>query len=152
MSSGSVVRSARGTASHDAGAAAVEMGIAIPLLLLIVSAVVYFGVVFNTQLTLNYAAREGVRVYALTGDEAAAESTARDASRTVLSELSPTVAMGTVTGGSYGTTPACDPAALPPGAPPQAWLSARTTLQVPFAFGDTLTFNLVGRAVMRCGG
>lgn len=51
-------------ASRDRGAAAVEMALTMPLLLLVVCAIIDFGRMFHTQITLTEAAREGARVAA----------------------------------------------------------------------------------------
>ncbi len=64
----------------DSGAAAVEFALLIPLLVLLLGAVVDFGLAFNTQISLTHAAREGVRVEALgTGDPIATAIAAFDA-------------------------------------------------------------------------
>lgn len=52
----------------DRGAAAVEMALVLPLLLLLVFGVIDFGRMFNAQLTLTEAAREGARAAAVGGD------------------------------------------------------------------------------------
>lgn len=49
----------------DRGAVAVEFGLLLPLLLLIVLGIIDFGFALNTQVTLTQAAREGVRLEAL---------------------------------------------------------------------------------------
>ena len=75
-------RSARTIArlrQSDAGAAAVEFAIVVPLLVLLVLGIAEFGRAYNIQLSLTAAAREGVRVMAIGNDPAAAEQAARDA-------------------------------------------------------------------------
>ncbi|MPZ71426.1 MAG: pilus assembly protein [Actinobacteria bacterium] len=47
------------------GAAAVEMAIVLPLLLLLVFGIVEFGLIFNRWITVTHSAREGVRQLAL---------------------------------------------------------------------------------------
>jgi Flp pilus assembly protein TadG len=49
----------------DRGAAAVEMALVLPLLLLVLFGLVDFGRAFNNQMQLTQAAREGVRVVAM---------------------------------------------------------------------------------------
>jgi Flp pilus assembly protein TadG len=56
-----VVRRARG----EDGAAAVEFALLLPVLLIILFGIIDFGRMYNTQITLTQAAREGVRQLAL---------------------------------------------------------------------------------------
>src|SRR3954454_16726859 len=51
--------------ASDRGAAAVEFALVLPLLLMLLVAIVRFGQVWNAQITMTQAAREGVRVAAL---------------------------------------------------------------------------------------
>lgn len=48
------------------GASAVEFALVLPILLLLVFGIIEFGFIFNRWITVTHAAREGVRVYALT--------------------------------------------------------------------------------------
>ena len=53
----------------EKGASAVEFALVLPVLLAILFGIIEFGFVFNNQISLNQAVREGVRVEALeTGD------------------------------------------------------------------------------------
>ena len=66
------------------GAAAVEMALVLPLLLLLIFGIIEFGFIFNRKITIDHAAREGVRHLAIiaNGDPLAiskAEQTAEDA-------------------------------------------------------------------------
>lgn len=63
----------------DRGAAAVEFALVFPILVLILIGIVEYGSVFNTQLMLTSAAREGARTMAVTGDAASARAAAVDA-------------------------------------------------------------------------
>ena len=63
----------------DHGAAAVELALVLPLLILLVGGIIDFGFAFNSQISLTHAAREGVRVEAVTGDTDGAEATAEAA-------------------------------------------------------------------------
>ncbi len=67
------------TWGSDRGAAAVEFALVFPLLVLILIGIVEYGSVFNTQLMLTSAAREGARAMAVTGDAAAARAAVIDA-------------------------------------------------------------------------
>ena len=60
----------------DQGAAAVELALVLPILILLIGGVIDFGLAFNAQIGLTHAAREGARVEAIgTGDaKTAAES------------------------------------------------------------------------------
>jgi Flp pilus assembly protein TadG len=53
------------THGRDRGAAAVEFALVLPLLLLIVFGIIDFGRAYNAQIELTQAAREGVRLAAL---------------------------------------------------------------------------------------
>ncbi len=52
----------------DRGAAAVEFALVFPILILVLVGIVEYGSIFNTQLMLTSAAREGARTMAVTGD------------------------------------------------------------------------------------
>ncbi len=79
------VRTAAGPrpAAHDEvadrGAVAVEFALILPLLLLIIFGITDFGRMWNMQIALTQAAREGVRVLALNGASADAVSRTEDA-------------------------------------------------------------------------
>ena len=51
---------------RDAGASAVEMAIVLPLLVMLVFGIIDFGRMLNAQIEISQAAREGVRLAALT--------------------------------------------------------------------------------------
>ena len=56
---------------RDAGASAVEMAIVLPLLVALVFGIIDFGRMLNAEIELSQAAREGVRLAALTEGNAA---------------------------------------------------------------------------------
>ena len=64
---------------NDRGAAAVEMALVLPFLLLLVCGIVDFGRAYNANLTLTHAAREGARIWALGGTTAEMTTAATDA-------------------------------------------------------------------------
>jgi Flp pilus assembly protein TadG len=63
----------------DRGAAAVEFALVFPVLVLVLVGIVEYGSIFNTQLMLTSAAREGARTMAVTGDAAQARTAVVDA-------------------------------------------------------------------------
>jgi Flp pilus assembly protein TadG len=126
----------------DRGAAAVEFALVLPFLLLLVCGLIDFGRAYNAKLTLTHAAREGVRVWALTKDTDKAGATTRAAA----------VGLDPLT----VTTTSCD-------------MGKATTLSVAYDFsyitplsglmslfpgGSTLTnpVRLTSNGVMRCAG
>lgn len=76
----------------DSGAAAVEFALVVLPLLLILFGIVDFGSAYRNDLTLSAAAREGVRVMAISNDTGAARSAVRFA--TV--QLSPALTDGQI--------------------------------------------------------
>jgi Flp pilus assembly protein TadG len=117
---------------HEHGAAAVEMALILPILVLLLGGIIDFGFAFNAQISLTHAAREGVRVEAIggTGDPVA---TAQDAF------LAPGV-----TGSTAQVTQGCG------GGGDQARL--RITTNYSFFLLPLSDRSLEGQAVMRCGG
>jgi Flp pilus assembly protein TadG len=65
-----VIRSTRWSHRRDdRGAAAVEMALVLPFLLLLLFGIIDFGLMLNAQQTVTAAAREGARTYVFTEDE-----------------------------------------------------------------------------------
>lgn len=64
----------------ERGAAAVELALVLPVLLVLVLGIVEFGRAFQVQATLAAAAREGARVFALGGTDAEVEAAVISAS------------------------------------------------------------------------
>jgi Flp pilus assembly protein TadG len=129
----------------DTGAAAVEMAIVLPLLLLLVFGIIDFGRMLNAQLTLSAAAREGARWAALGQTGVAAR-----------------VALA-----APALTPAPSAAVTPCPASPAIGTNATVTVTYTFTFVTPLsavgglfggggvgpaTKILTGQGVMRCGG
>src|SRR5262245_38889036 len=59
---------------RDHGAAAVEMALLLPLLLLLVFGIIDFGRMLNAQITVTEAAREGARAAVIENSRAAAQA------------------------------------------------------------------------------
>ncbi len=121
-------------ARRESGAAMVEMAIVLPLLLLLVFGIIELGRLYNSQVTLTHAAREGIRDYAIFQDPVQAEDTARQAVSATF-DPAPMVI----------TTSACDP-----GDPTTMTITYPFRLRIPFV-GDNI-ITIVTEGVMRCGG
>jgi Flp pilus assembly protein TadG len=83
------------TARSERGAAAVEFALVMPLLFLLVFGIIEFGFIFNKELSVTHAAREGVRVYALNGSASAAKTFAEAASGSTGITCTPTPNLAT---------------------------------------------------------
>jgi Flp pilus assembly protein TadG len=121
-------------AERESGAAMVEMAIVLPLLLLLVFGIIELGRLYNSQVTLTHAAREGIRDYVIFEDPLQAEDIARQAVSATF-DPAPMVI----------TTSACDP-----GDPTTMTITYPFNLRIPF-FGDNIV-TIVTEGVMRCGG
>jgi len=126
-----VIRGAR-----EQGAAAVEMALILPVLLIVVFGIIEFGFVFNAQISLTQAVREGVRVGAIGDDLTAANMVGR------MEEAYSGIGGGTLSG--VGT----------PCVPGDTDESARLVGNLDFTTPITRfgPFTLQAEAVMRCGG
>jgi Flp pilus assembly protein TadG len=123
----------RGLRLREHGAVAAELAVILPILAVLAFGIIEFGRVFNTQISLTGAAREGARVMAIHNDEVATRSATITAAAM---NPSPTV---TVT-----------PAPCSRGDEVTVRAQRQVAITVPF-FGDP-TFDLTGVGVMRCGG
>ena len=119
--------------ADERGAALVEAALILPLLLLLVFGIVAFGRGYNAKVSATHAAREGVRVLAITADPVAAEDAARNAAPS-LDPADLTV-----------TTTDCNP-----GEPTSVTVTYEYTYSLPLLGGRTITMEETG--VMRCGG
>ncbi len=127
---------------HDRGAAAVELALVLPVLLLLVVGIIGFGHAYHVQTVLGNAARDGVRVLALSR-----EADAADRARTAaIDSASPSV---TLTADQIAVTPEnCDPGAG--GTPATARVTITLSDFTPL--GGFFTLDLTGTGSMRCNG
>ena len=122
----------------ERGASAVEFGLVLPILLILVLGIIEFGHAFQVQGTLSAAAREGARAMALRNDPAQA----RDAVQEAAAALSPGVTDAQI---------AIDPATCPVDGDEDIELTI--TYPMPFFTGFFgAEVELTGRGVMRCQG
>jgi Flp pilus assembly pilin Flp len=127
----------------ESGSMIVEFGLMVPLLVILISGLVEFGMAYTLRMNLSHAAREGVRVYSLVdgGDWA---GTTLNAAGTA------PAGVPAVTAASSGN---CPLPSVPPSPAVQSWVQAtRANYQIRIAFLPAISVNLTGRAVMRCGG
>lgn len=125
------------------GAMVVEFGLMVPLLVILISGLVEFGMAYSLRMDLSHAAREGVRVYALVDGGDYTTTTTNAAG-------SAPAGVPAVTVTSSGN---CPLPSVPPTPPVQAWVEAqRIDYPIQIAFLPPISVTLRGRAVMRCGG
>jgi Flp pilus assembly protein TadG len=128
----------------EAGAAAVEFALVLPILLALILGIFEFGRLFNIQIQISNAAREAARVMAIRDDVGEAQS----AAIATAPALNPAIAAGQVLL-SVGT---CEDA--PEGTPVHATVTYTTDLIVPgfweWATGNDFTLQAEGQMV--CGG
>ena len=122
--------------SNDDGAAAVEFGLVLPFLAMVLFGIIEFGLMFNAQLTLQHATREGVRVLSITKDSAKAVAATKAAAQQLSS--TPTV-----------TTTACVHG-VQTSVTAQHTYSYLTPMFGALFGSSTRTMSATG--VMRCGG
>ena len=121
--------------NNERGAVAVEFAILLPLLLMLVLGTIEFGRAYNVQITLTNAARDGVRVMAITNVAADAKAAAKNAAASV----STSIATSDVT----LSTTTCS-------------TGSQVTLTITYSL-STITgiagpFAMTGKGVMLCGG
>ena len=119
------------------GASAVEFGLIVPILLILVLGIVEFGHAFQVQGTLSAAAREGARAMALRNDQAQA----KDAVQAAAAALDPGVSDAQIS---------ISPAACPTGATTQ---NVTLTISYPMPFVTDFfgaEIGLTGTGGMRC--
>ena len=125
----------------EIGAAAVEFALVVPILLLLLVGIIEFGRVYNAQIELTAAARQGVRVMAIQNSPSAAKTATEQAAPSLnpsltdaqIAIVSSPVNTGLCTTGSTVTVTATYPLTFLTG-----------------MFGTSIT--LTGKSVMKCGG
>lgn len=124
----------------ERGAAAVEMALILPVLILLLLGIMEFGRAFSTQISLTAAARESARVMAISQDPALAKARAVSAASILGPPLTPDDVLPTP----------CSAAA--PGAtlPPQTKVTI--TYHLATLTGIAGPFTLKAKGVMTCGG
>lgn len=134
----------------DQGAATVEFALVLVLLVTILMGIIQFGLAFNAKLTLQHAAREGARVFALTKDEAQAKARAREAAlpSVELDEASD-IATGRVVVADSGDQIFTQSSTCTTGEPSAVRITRSYTISIP-AFTTAVQLDATG--VMRCGG
>jgi Flp pilus assembly protein TadG len=128
-------------AGGDRGAAAVELALLLPFLLLLVFGIIDFGRALHAQITLTQAAREGVRLAAL-------EKPAGDVSTRVQDAATPLTGVSAATTGCpNGAEKATVVASYP-----FEFVTPVGSLAGIFGGGGFGDFTMTGEGVMRCGG
>jgi Flp pilus assembly protein TadG len=128
--------------SDERGAAAVEMAIVLPILILLVFGIIQWSIYFNRLQGLQAAAREGARVAALP------QSTQTDVKNKVTAALDgvlPSGANPTITV-SPSTSNPCD--LQPTGTSVTVTVQASTDLSIPLWGSQTVTQT--GKGVFKC--
>lgn len=123
----------------ERGAVAVEFAILAPVLIMILMGIMEFGRVYNTQATLTNAAREGVRVMALTNNQTSAKNAAMHAA----SALSPALGDSNFTFSSSNGTNSCTA---------NHQMTVTITYSLSTVTGIAGPFAMTGRGFMQCGG
>jgi len=127
----------RGHQRDEAGVAALEFALVVPVLLMVVFGIVAFGVGYNYQLQVTQAAREGARTLAVTGSTGSATAAAQAAAAGLDAG-----SMSIVLSGCPSTPGPTDTAS--------ASISYPYTYNIP-GLGDK-SVTLTADAVMHCGG
>jgi Flp pilus assembly protein TadG len=125
--------------ASEHGAVAVEFAILAPVLIMILMGIMEFGRAFNAQISLTNAAREGVRVMAVSNNPASARTAAKNAAVSLSPGLADSNIIFSATDGTTGCT-----------------VTHQMTVTVTYTL-STLTgiagpFAMTGKGVMLCGG
>ena len=126
--------------ASERGAVAVEFAIVAPVLVMLLLGIMEFSRAYNAQASLAAAAREGVRVMAITGKPDVAKTAAKNAAVS----LSPALQDTDI---SFGTT--C-PSTAAAGSNPQVTVTITYSLST--MTGIAGPFAMTGKGAMLCGG
>ncbi|WP_461172049.1 pilus assembly protein [Arthrobacter sp. Z1-9] len=123
----------------ERGAAAVEFALLVPILIMLVFGIMEFGRAYNVQISLTNAAREAARSMAITKNEDAARTAAKNAAL----HLIPALQNGNITFSLTAGTSGCP-------------TNAQTTVTISYSL-STITgiagpFAMTGKGTMLCGG
>lgn len=123
------------TKTPERGAVAVEFALLAPILIMLLLGIMEFGRVYNVQMSLTNAAREGVRSMAINNSQSAARSAAMNAA----THLNPPLADGNI---AFSAT--------------NCSAKAQMTVTINYSL-STMTgiagpFTMVGKGTMLCGG
>lgn len=124
------------TAARERGAAAVEFALILPVIILLLLGMIEFSRVYNVQISLSNAAREGARTMAIHNDPARAKTAASLAAPSI----NPALTTGDVT---------VSPADCAAGSAATVTIDYEVDLLTGY-FGVALP--LTGIGVMQCGG
>ncbi|WP_426225610.1 TadE/TadG family type IV pilus assembly protein [Pseudarthrobacter sp. DSP2-3-2b1] len=126
--------------TSERGAVAVEFAIVAPVLVMLLLGIMEFSRAYNAQASLAAAAREGVRVLAISNDVIAARKAAKD---TAVS-LQPQLADSNITFKNLDSgTAACSPGHR---------MSVTITYSLNSMTGIAGPFPMTGKGAMLCGG
>lgn len=131
----------------ETGAAVVEFALVLVLLLTLLVGLIQFGLAFYTQLTLQHAAREGARVFAITQDVPLTKSRTKAAAGQLNPPLDETNEIDTGTlaaDGTFTISSTCTNGA-------QSGVLVRRAFNISLPT-FTIPVQLEAKGVMRCGG
>lgn len=124
----------------ERGAAAVEFAIVVPVLITLLLGIMEFSRAYNAQASLSAAAREGVRVMAITNDPGAS----RAAAENTAASLNPVLADSNITFKNLDTgTTTCATGNR---------MSVTITYTLSTLTGIAGPFSMTGQGAMLCGG
>jgi Flp pilus assembly protein TadG len=121
--------------ASERGAVAVEFAIVAPLLVMLLLGIMEFSRAYNAQASLSAAAREGVRVMAITSNATAARTAAENAAVS----LQPALTDANISFGSATCTP-------------NAQMTITITYSLSTMTGIAGPFAMNGKGAMLCGG